>query len=148
MEKFFNLKIFLVLLLTAVAASVGFLVWKHSLSLKTPNFSIGKPATLGLNLMPVTQEHTTVTLNLSSPDNDKLVYDNNLLIEGQATPNAVVILSTNNNDQVLNVTNKGDFSVTLKLKNGLNQFTVAAFDKLGNTESESRTVYYSSETLQ
>lgn len=95
---------------------------------------------------PVTSEPVSLILNLSSPDDNLMVSSPDLLVSGKTSPGATVLLSANNSDQILD-TNKGDFSATVKLTTGVNEFQIAAFDDLGNSKEEQRTVYYSKEKL-
>ena len=96
---------------------------------------------------PVTSLPVSLTLNLSSPDNNLLVTNPDLLIAGKTTPGAIVILSSHTNDLVLEPTKTGDFSTTIKLQTGLNNLTVSVFDNLENSKSEERTIYYSKEKI-
>jgi hypothetical protein len=100
-----------------------------------------------VNLSPVTSEPVSVTLNLASPDDNVLIFDDSLLIQGKTSPQATVILSFDKDDSVIEAGNSGDFSATIKLQPGVNQFTVSVFDNFGNSKSENRTVYYSKEKL-
>ncbi len=99
------------------------------------------------NFSPVTQEPVSLTLNLSSPDDNSLVFSEDLLIQGKASPKTVVILSTNTQDYLLEPNKQGDFSITVKLQEGLNLLSVNAFDNLGNNKSENKTIYYSEEKI-
>lgn len=148
MHRVLSIKILILCVLV-----VGFLAVGSSLGLRRylnlDNFTnVHTPPNPLLKIKPVTQERPNVSLNLSSPDDNKLVFDSDLLVEGQTTPKAVVLISSDDNDQIASVSDKGDFSMTFKLKNGLNQLTISAFDKMGNIKTENRTVYYSSEKLQ
>lgn len=97
--------------------------------------------------MPVTSAPVSLTLNLSNPDNDLLVFDSDLLIQGKTSPGATVIISSNEDDQVLEVNNQGEFSTTLILESGVNKLTVSSFDNSGSNKSEDRTIYYSKEKI-
>lgn len=96
---------------------------------------------------PVTSEPVSLTLDLGSPDNNQLVFDSDLLIQGTTLPHTIVIVSTNKNDAVLQSDDHGNFSTDLTLLPGVNQFSVTAFDNSGDTKVEKRTVYYSTEQL-
>lgn len=102
-----------------------------------------KSALLG----PVTQEPVSLILTLSGPDDNQLTFDSHLLLQGRTSSDAAVILSSDGEDLVLDTDNKGNFSTTIKLRQGLNQMTVRAFDSSGNSKSENRTIYYSTEKI-
>lgn len=95
---------------------------------------------------PVTNEPTSLTLNLSSPDDNVLVFSPNLLIQGKTLENALVLISSNS-DRMISANNKGDFSFTWNLDEGVNNLTIVAFDTAGNSKTTTRTVYYSKEKI-
>lgn len=97
--------------------------------------------------LPVTSQPVSLTLYLSSPDYDQLVFNPNLLVEGKTSPEAVAIVNLNDDDQMIKASGQGDFSATLILQEGINQLSVTAFDNQGNRKTEDRTVYYSTEKL-
>jgi hypothetical protein len=105
-----------------------------------------EPSTI-LNYQPVTTNPLSLTLNLSSPDDNLLVYDTNLLVSGQTTSGTLVLITINENNQTLNASKQGDFSQTVKLQSGINQVIVSVFDNQGNYKSEERSIYYSEEKL-
>lgn len=96
---------------------------------------------------PVTTNPVSLTLNLSSPDDNILVFDSNLLVSGQSTPGNLILVMVNDNNQILNSSKEGSFSLTVKLKSGSNQIIVSAFDNQGNYKIEERLIYYSEEKL-
>lgn len=104
-----------------------------------------KKQEIGIN--PVTSEPVSLSLNLSSPDENLLVFEPDILIQGQTTPNSTVLLSAEDKDIMIDTTPDGNFSLTLKLKQGLNNLSLTVFDPLGNSKSENRTVYYSQEKI-
>lgn len=96
---------------------------------------------------PVTTNPVSLTLNLSSPDDNLLTFDPNLLVSGQTSANVLVLITINENNQILNASKQGDFSQTVKLTLGVNQVIVSVFDNQGNYKSEARSIYYSEEKL-
>lgn len=100
-----------------------------------------------INYHPVTSKPISLSLNVSSPDDNLLVFESDLLIQGTTSPKAVVILSFDKEDLILGTDPSGNFSITAELSKGVNNFSINAFDSLGNSRSESRTVYYSTEKL-
>ncbi|KKS64487.1 hypothetical protein A3A14_03890 [Candidatus Daviesbacteria bacterium RIFCSPLOWO2_01_FULL_43_38] len=100
-----------------------------------------------VGISPVTSEPVSLTLNLSSPDENLLVFEPDILIQGKTTPNSIVLLSATDKDIAVDTTPDGNFSLTLKLKQGLNNLNLTVFDPQGNSKSENRTVYYSTEKI-
>lgn len=100
-----------------------------------------------LSSLPLTTKPVSLILNVSNPQNNILVYTADLLVQGKTITDATVILSLNSEDKVVPVNSKGEFSETIKLEEGLNILKIAAFDALGNTKNESRTIYYATEKI-
>lgn len=96
---------------------------------------------------PVTSEPVSLTLNLTSPENELLVFDSDLLVQGKTSPKSTVILSLDDEDLTLLANDSGDFSTTVKLNEGANKIIVAVFDNLGNEKKEERAVFYSTEKI-
>lgn len=134
----FTLSMFFLLLL-----GLGFLAGLYLFL--NPN-KLATPADL-ISTGPVTSEPVSLTLNLSSPNDNILVFDPHILVQGKTIPKAIVILSSNSDDETLNVDNDGNFSTTIKLKEGVNEIDVASFDNLGNSKEEKRMIYYSPEKV-
>ncbi len=141
MSKYLTIKAFAILLtvvlLIVLIAVAGFFI------ILARNSQIS----YGLNGTPVTTAPVSFVLNVSSPDDNSLVYDPNVLLQGKTSPGATILVSMNTADQVITVSDKGDFSSTLKLDNGVNTVIIAAFDDAGNSKTEYRTLYYSKEKL-
>jgi len=141
MNKKISSTVFIISMISILLITGGFFVYLHYFINPLQN-----PITL-LNYQPVTSKPVSLSLNLSSPDNNILVFDHNLLINGQTSSGILILVTANDNNQTLNASTKGDFSLTVKLKPGINQIIVSAFDNMGNYKSESRLIYYSEEKI-
>jgi hypothetical protein len=140
-KKFPGLIMVLAVVAFLVLAVVGVLIFylQKSPEMRSSNSTVSSS--------PVTSEPVSLTLNLSSPDDNLLVFDDNLLIQGKTSSKASVILSMDEEDSVTEPSPSGDFSATIKLRPGVNLLTVAVFDNNGASKSEERTVYYSEEKI-
>lgn len=138
------MKFFLIIAFLAALAAFGYYAYQEKLLAPILNQKPKVDLTL---VRPVTSKPASLTLDLSNPGENLLVFTSDLLIQGKTLPEATVILSLNDHDQVLNVSAQGHFSQTIKLQEGLNELTVAAFDNQGNGKNEARTIYYSTEKL-
>lgn len=141
MHKALSLKAFAVAMTLVLSLGLIFFVGLH--------FYLQKSGAITPAILqgPVTDKPVSLTLNLSDPDDNKLVFNSELLIQGQTASGATVILSSEAQDMILEPNNKGSFSATTKLQPGLNLLTVTVFDSSGNSKSENRTVYYSQEKI-
>lgn len=135
------MKVFFIFLLTILFICLGLVIYLYfQVQSKVPTSAL-------LNSWPVTSEPVSLTLNLSSPEDNMLVFDTDLLLQGKTSPQAVVVLSLNDTDEAIEASSQGSFSTTLKLEEGINQVSVTVFDSLGNSKSIDRTIYYSEEKL-
>ncbi|MBI2021651.1 hypothetical protein HYS93_02065 [Candidatus Daviesbacteria bacterium] len=97
--------------------------------------------------IPVTKEPLSFNLEINSPDDELVVFDNTILVSGQTAPKALVIISTDKEDISLQVSKKGEFSKVIDLNPGLNKILISSIDSSGKSKSESKTIYYSEEKL-
>lgn len=102
--------------------------------------------------IPVTKKPSSFSLDVSSPEDEKVVFEKSLLVSGKTLPKTVVLVSVVGEDDrehnfgfESNI--RGEFSKTTNLYLGLNQITISGFDRDGDTKLEMRTVYYSEEKL-
>lgn len=98
------------------------------------------------NYNPVTKEPVSLFLEISSPEDDILVNDPNLVISGSTGPNIAVIISNNQTDTALQSGKNGDFSKVFTLTPGANTIEIHAFDEEGNSKSATKSVYYEEKT--
>ncbi len=97
--------------------------------------------------IPVTSEPISFNLDIDSPENNSVVFDNETLVNGTTSPHATVVISTEDSDLALSANDKGAFSQTITLTPGLNTLVINTFDENGDNKSERRSVYYSEEKL-
>ena len=95
----------------------------------------------------MTREPVSLTFTITNPNDNSLVFEEDLLISGKASESSVVIISSEEDDLVLNPKSNGTFSLTYKLTPGINQLTIGAFDENGNNKKEQRTIYFSKEKM-
>lgn len=96
---------------------------------------------------PVTKEPASLFLEIGSPEDDVLVYDNSLVISGKTGPNTTVIISNNQSDVALQAGKTGEFSKVFTLSPGPNIIEITAFDSDGNNKSVTKSVFFSEEKI-
>lgn len=96
---------------------------------------------------PVTMAPTTLTLEITSPNEDSLTFQPSVIISGQTNPNSNVLVSSQYQNKILQSQFDGSFSTVFELETGVNQITIATFSDKGDQKSISRTVYYSEEKI-
>ena len=97
---------------------------------------------------PVTKEPVSLFLEITSPEDDILVSDANLVISGNTTPNATLIISSNQNDVGLEASKNGEFSRVFPLTPGANIIEINAFDSEGNIKTITKSVYFTEEKIE
>ncbi len=127
----------LVITLGAVAYFGGFNSLIQSNSSKT---SLGSGG-------PITKPPASFALKLDSPDDNQLVFSQDLVISGSSLPNLPILISSPTKDQVITTKPDGSFSNDFTLDPGLNELKITIFDKTGEPRTQQRTIYYSKEKI-
>ena len=141
MNKTLSQRFFIISMCLIFSISLGYLVTIYFiLNPQTPKENL-------ITSLPVTKEPVSLSLTVSSPNDNSLVFNENILISGKASSGSVVILSSEDDDVVITSSKDGNFSLTYKLSPGTNDFTIGAFDATGNNKKEERTVYYSKDKI-
>lgn len=141
MHKILSRKFFIISMCLIFLISLGYI---YAL------YSILNPQTQKENLIssqPVTSEPVSLTLTVTNPNDNSLVFNDDLLISGKASLGSVVIISSEDNDTVVNPKQDGIFSLTYKLNLGINQIIISSVDETGNIKQEQRMIYYSKEKI-
>lgn len=88
-----------------------------------------------------------VILNIDEPKDEK-VYDKKIIeVRGKTTNDSLIVILTENDEQVLSPTELGDFSTTITLQNGENFIQITAIAENGESLTVDRTVTYSTESF-
>lgn len=89
----------------------------------------------------------SVLLVIDEPTDEK-IYDTRVIkISGKTDPDALIVILTENSEEVLNPTKNGDFSTTITLENGANLLEITAVGKNGDTNTIERTVSFAAENF-
>jgi len=96
---------------------------------------------------PVTKEPLSLFLEISSPEDDILVSDGNLIISGKTGPDSTIIISSALGDTGLQAGSDGQFSKVFPLSPGPNIIEISTFDLEGNSKSVTKSVYFTEEKI-
>lgn len=88
-----------------------------------------------------------VLLSLEEPKDESIADNRVVKISGKTDPNALIMILTDSDQQVLNPSQTGDFSTTITINNGANLIQVTAMEKNGDTNTIERTVSYTGESF-
>ncbi len=104
-----------------------------------------KPLT---NLPPIlNQNQTTPTpaeqvLVLTLPENNQVAREAKITVEGKTKPNSTIVLSTSENDYVVDVDPSGKFEKKIDLTLGPHEIVTTSYLSTGETETVKRIVFY------
>ncbi len=97
--------------------------------------------------IPVTTKPASFSLEITAPDDEVFVTEKDILITGTSLPYATIIISNGDNNLGLSADSRGEFSKVVELNEGLNEIVVGGFDEKGNSDTQTRTVYYSQDEV-
>lgn len=143
MSKLLSTKTFIISQSLILVISLIFLGLLHYLV----NIQYQENQVFSLKRGPVTRPPATLTLEVSSPDENSLVFEPQILISGKTLPNLQVIISSEYEDIITQVKPDGRFSADFPLKEGVNNIEVVVFDRDGEQKFLKRLVFYSKEKI-
>lgn len=98
--------------------------------------------------LPVAEE--TLTLTITQPENETIVTDKKIIVEGKTNKGATVVISSPVEDQVFEASGEGNFAIPISLEEGANDILIGAYLVSGtetSEKSETRTVTFTQEEL-
>jgi len=90
-----------------------------------------------------TQAEEKLPLTIISPENNALLNQEKLEIVGKTSPKAVVAISYEEGEKIIEADEKGDFKGEITLIGGGNEITISAFDNQGNEASKTLNLVFS-----
>lgn len=132
---------FLAVIIGILFAGVAFYLYQS-----TKVVGPAQTKTIG-SLSPTPAPQSTLYLAIDVPDDEKVVDTKTITLNGKTTADAIIIVTTDNGDQVFTPAANGNFSTTATLVNGANVIIVTAVAPNGEETSVTRTITYSTETF-
>lgn len=90
-----------------------------------------------------TQVEEKLPLTIISPENNALLNQEKLEIVGKTSPKAVVAISYEEGEKIIEADEKGDFKSEITLIGGGNEIIISAFDSQGNENSKTLNLVFS-----
>jgi hypothetical protein len=132
---------FVAVLIGLLAAGLAFYFYQSTKTVPTSNqITLNAPT-------PTPASKPTVYISLSNPNDETIVANKILVINGKTNPDATIIIYTDNGQQVIQPSTQGDFSTTLTLDDGENLLKITSILPSGETTLVQRTVTYSTENF-
>lgn len=124
--------------------AIAFGVWRANLSLsgKTPN-----PQVFNSTQEP-TQDLIKSSLVVTNPENLSVSSQEELEIKGTAEPKALIIILTNEEEQILEAKQDGSFEASVLLVGGPNEIIVKSYSNEGEQAEQKLTIVYSTEFVE
>ncbi|HZQ29536.1 MAG TPA: hypothetical protein VFA93_00440 [Patescibacteria group bacterium] len=135
-------------LLSTAAVLIGLLVAAVAFYLYqgTRGLSINEQQGIAI-LKPTPTPKPRVLLVLDQPEDESIADTRVVKISGKTEPDALIVIITSTDYDVINPTPTGDFSTTVTIDNGENLIRITAVSKSGETNTIERTVSYTTESF-
>ena len=92
--------------------------------------------------VPLISPASPITLTLASPEDESIVKEDKVSVEGKTAPSATVSLIYENGESLITADEDGNFSESVPLIGGANEITITAFGEEGNEATQTVTVVY------
>lgn len=126
------------------AAGVAFYLYQMT---KTVPASKTQGISIQNQITPTPTPNTRNFLTVENPKDESVSSSKTITISGKTEPGATIIVSTENNDQVVNAASNGDFTLTNAIDSGTNVIQITAVFTNGEEKKVIRTVTYSTESF-
>lgn len=89
-----------------------------------------------------------LTLEVAEPADGNIVNTAQIVISGKTKPEAIIAITSDADDVIVEPTSGGNFSTNFNLAEGENDITITAIDQVGNEKVEQRMVVYTTEQVE
>jgi len=96
---------------------------------------------------PTPLEESSIFLSLDSPKDEEVFDKKTITVSGKTKEDAIIIISSDSDDQVVTPAKNGSFSATQSIDNGANKIVITAISPNGEEETITRTVTFSTESF-
>lgn len=120
---------------------VAFGVWRANLALNSKN-PLSSPQAQVLQNQDSQNSSNLIVLQ---PEVDSVTSTASVIVKGSATPKAIVAISTNTDNEIVQAGLDGSFEKEVSLSGGPNEIIVKSYDEQGNESQQKLTVVYSTE---
>ena len=129
----------------ALGLIITFGIWTANKSLKAlPSNKQTSPTPEAVMASPTTTAASaSISLSLTQPADESLVNSNKVTVTGKTAAGAVVVITDEDNQQIITADDQGNFSKEISLIAGYNEILITAYDKNGNKAEQSVVVTYS-----
>lgn len=131
--------IFIAVTLGLLFTTIGFFLYESSKPAKKIT-----PTPVAEKSEPILKKED-ITLTISEPNDEIIVSSRTVRVRGKTDPQNTVIISTNEEDEVVKPTSLGDFTATVSIDAGVNKLIIQAITPDGEKKEIIQTISFSSE---
>lgn len=136
------------IVLSFIAVLIGILVAGVAFYFYQGTKTIPDESTLTKNaLSPTPTQKPSIFLSVDTPEDGTVSEVKTIKISGKTIPEAIVVISTETNDQVITPASNGNFSTNATIGNDQNILVITAIAPNGEEASITRTVTFSTENF-
>jgi len=135
---------FVAVLVGLIAAGVAFYLYQMTRTLPAQKTI---PLTMAPKISPSTSVDNGHVLTVDSPSDEQVFDKRTITINGKAESDATIIVSTEDNDQVVTPASNGDFSFTQTIPDGTTLLQISAVYPDGQEKKITRTITFSTESF-
>lgn len=126
-------------LLGLLLSALGFYIYQGAKYTSSPSKD--------LTIKPTPTPKPSIYLTVTEPK-DEAVFDKKVIeVSGKTAKDALIVILTEDSEEVVSPTNLGDFSTTITLGGGENFIQITAIAPNGESLTVDRTVTYSTESF-
>lgn len=134
---------FIAIIVGLVAAGVAFYLYQATKTI--PQSKIRTITTVTPS--PTPKANGSVVLALASPADEQVFDKRTITVSGKTDPEAVILISSGSNDQVITPATNGDFNATTTIDDNVSIITITAIAPNGEESKITRTVTFTSESF-
>lgn len=132
---------FVAVLVGLVVAGIAFYFYQMTKTVSEPE----EQQKTAAKMQPTPTPDKSLFLSVDNPKDGEVVSKKTITISGKTTPDATIIISTENADEVVQPAKNGNFTTTETINDGSNLMQITAIFQNGEEKRVQRTVTYSTE---
>ena len=127
-----------------IAAGIAFYLYQMT---KTLPPSKNQTLSIKPEITPTPTPNNENFLTIENPKDEEVFDKKTITISGKTTPKSNIIVSSENNDQVVTPSETGEFTLTVSIEAGTNIIQITAIFPNGEEKKVTRTVTYTTENF-
>lgn len=136
------------IVISAIAVVVGIIVAGALFYFYQQTKTIPQNQTKVISVVaPSPMQKPSIFLSVEKPTDEEVVDTKIITVSGKTDPGAIIVITTDAEDQIINPAQNGNFSSSISIDSGSNKIIITAIAKNGEEAKVIRTVTYSTENF-